>query len=235
MFITTALILGLLGGFHCVGMCGPLVLALPGSGKNDLPAWARKLFYNFGRTFTYAAMGAVMGIVGQAISLAGFQRSLSIILGVLILVVVFLPSRYTNSMTGFFTRSTIWKKTFGKLLQKQSIPAFFAIGVLNGFLPCGLVYTALAGAVATGTIVNSIIFMTVFGLGTAPMLLLTSFLGGLLSIRWKSLFNRLIPVAATALALILILRGLSLGIPYISPVLQDSFSTVAEPECCSGN
>ncbi|MCA9735929.1 MAG: sulfite exporter TauE/SafE family protein [Deferribacteres bacterium] len=226
MFIMTALVLGLVGGFHCVGMCGPLVLALPGTGENSLPAWTRKLFYNFGRAFTYALMGFVMGIIGQAISLAGFQRALSIILGVTILIIVFIPSRYTNSMTSFFTTSKIWKKTFGRLLQKQTIPSFFIIGVLNGFLPCGLVYTALAGAVATGSIVNSTIFMIVFGLGTAPMLLLTSLLGGLLSVRWKSLFNRLIPIAATALAVILILRGLSLGIPFLSPVLQDSFETV---------
>ncbi len=233
MCITTAIFLGFIGGFHCIGMCGPLVLALPGNAENSIAGWSRKLMYNSGRTLTYALMGAVMGLVGQAVSLAGFQHALSIILGVSILLIIFIPARYSNAMSVFFTRSQVWKKSFGKLLQKSSLSAFFGVGVLNGFLPCGLVYTALAAAVAAGSVLNSTVFMIAFGLGTAPMLLLAALLGSMFSIRWKSLFNRLIPVAATILAIILILRGLNLGIPYISPVLQESFHIVHEGSCCS--
>jgi len=214
----TALVLGLAGSMHCLGMCGPIVLALPD--KKDsikISFFSGRLFYNLGRVLTYVIMGFIFGALGQVISLAGFQSALSIVLGILIITSLFLP--LSKTMT-FFTNNSLWKKTLGNLFKKKSYSALAGIGVLNGFLPCGLVYTALAGASASGDILFGGAFMLMFGLGTIPAMIILSFVGKQTKINWQGLIRRALPAMALILGCLLILRGLSLGIPYISPDLS---------------
>ena len=215
----TALVLGTVGGLHCIGMCGPIVIALPQtieSGKTQY--FIGRIIYNFGRVITYVILGLVFGAVGQVISLAGFQSLLSVTLGVIIIASLFLPF---NKTINFINTSPIWRKTLGKLFQKKSFSALLGIGVLNGFLPCGLVYTALAGAVATGSSFEGGLFMFAFGAGTIPALLVVSVIGRVTRVNWQRLIKKALPATAFVLGCLLILRGLSLGIPYISPDLKN--------------
>ena len=203
---------------HCLGMCGPIVLALPDQGaSNKLTFFMGRLFYNFGRVLTYIILGFVFGALGQVISLAGFQSTLSIVLGILVIASLFLPLSKTLD---FFTNNSLWRKTLGKLFRKKSYSALTGIGLLNGFLPCGLVYTALAGASAGGDVLYGGAFMLLFGLGTIPALVVLSFVGKQTKLNWRGLVRRAFPAMALILGSLLILRGLSLGIPYISPDLS---------------
>jgi uncharacterized protein len=216
----TALILGTVGSLHCVGMCGPIVLALPQTGNpSKLHFLTGRLVYNSGRIITYFFLGLIFGGIGQVISLAGFQSTLSIILGVLILASLFLPISKTLDV---INTSPLWRNTLGKLFKKKSFPALAGIGMLNGLLPCGLVYTALAGAVAAGDSLYGGLFMLVFGLGTIPALLVVAIIGRVTKINWQGLIKKALPATMFVLGTLLILRGLSLGIPYISPDLRNA-------------
>jgi len=214
----TAFILGFAGSLHCLGMCGPIVLALPDSQASlKISFYIGRFFYNFGRVITYVIMGFAFGAIGQVISLAGFQSTLSIVLGVLVLASLFLPISKTFT---FFSNNSLWKNTLGNLFRKKSYSALAGIGLLNGFLPCGLVYTALAGASASGDMIYAGSFMFMFGLGTIPAMLVLAVIGKHTQVNWRGLIKRALPAMAIVLGSLLILRGLSLGIPYISPDLS---------------
>jgi len=207
----TALILGTIGSLHCVGMCGPIVLALPQTeNPSKLYFLNGRLAYNFGRIFTYFILGLIFGSLGQVLSLAGFQSTLSIILGGLIIASLFLPISKTVDV---ISTSSLWRNTLGKLFKKKSFFALLGIGMLNGLLPCGLVYTALAGAVAAGDGWYGGMFMLVFGLGTVPALITVSIFGRITKINWYGFLKKILPATMFILGILLILRGMSLGIP----------------------
>lgn len=216
----SALLLGLAGSLHCIGMCGPLVLALPGRDSSRVCFLISRALYNAGRTLTYVLLGIVAGIAGQVISLAGYQQTLSLVLGICLLLAVLIPAGLLLRPLPQTARLSGWfRRLFGTLLRRHSLPALFGLGVLNGFLPCGLVYVALAGAAATGTVTHATGFMLFFGLGTIPAMLATAFGGKMLGLRAGVAVRRLVPAAMLVVAVLLILRGLSLGIPYLSPAL----------------
>ena len=219
----SGLALGFLGSLHCIGMCGPIALALPSQSKSKLSFYSGRILYNLGRVVTYSIMGLVIGLIGQKINLAGYQQIVSIVLGVIILVIVLLPSRIKNYFIQLKPVQIITKKlqsTIGVLFRKGSQGSLFSIGALNGFLPCGFVYVALAGAVALGNVEKSILFMALFGIGTIPAMFSTSIVTNLLGQNFRKRIHRAIPVFASVLAIIFILRGLNLGIPYLSPKLK---------------
>ena len=224
--------LGLAGSLHCVGMCGPLALALPRPPGNLL---AGRILYNAGRTVTYAAMGAVFGLLGQTLLVAGWQQGLSIAAGVLILAYLLSTwlgrGRWSMESTALRLVAPV-QRALGRLLKHTSLGGLFTIGLLNGLLPCGLVYVALAGAAATGTALNGALFMAIFGLGTIPMMLAIALVGPSLYSRFRGRFQRVVPLALGVMALLLILRGLELGIPYVSPNLAAQVEDGAKPACC---
>ncbi|RMH65222.1 MAG: sulfite exporter TauE/SafE family protein [Calditrichaeota bacterium] len=214
----TALVLGIVGSLHCVGMCGPIVLALPHNTTHTFSRFlSGRLTYNSGRIITYALLGLIFGSLGHLIALAGFQSTLSIFLGVLVLSSLFLPLETSFAV---LTRSRLWRSTIGALFRKQSHGALLGIGLLNGLLPCGLVYTALAGAAASGDGLYGAGFMAVFGLGTLPALLIVALIGRRISPSGRPWLRKALPFATFVLGVLLILRGMSLGIPYVSPNLE---------------
>lgn len=227
MQLWTAFLLGFVGSAHCAGMCGPLALALPGGGASS-NFFAGRMLYNLGRIATYALMGAVFGMLGQGAVLAGLQRWVSLALGVVILVGLFISPRFANTVP--MTRAVSWlKAALGNLLQRRALPAMFGMGLLNGLLPCGLVYVACAGATATGHVLSGVQYMAAFGLGTVPMMLTLSLVGTKLHFVLRFKVQRLIPVSLAIVGLLLLLRGMALGIPYVSPKLP------AQPDatsCC---
>ncbi len=221
--LLTALMIGLVGSVHCAGMCGPIVLALPSGGKRNV-FLLNRLIYNIGRILTYALLGLFFGLIGQGLSIAGFQRSVSIISGILILLFVFFPGfgifqiRLDHYTTRFI--QTL-KNRLRILFKRRTYSSQFAIGILNGFLPCGLVYLAIAGALTGGSIIKGASYMAVFGLGTLPMLMAIAFGGKIITFSLRKKLTTLIPAFMVVLGLLFILRGMNLGIPYISPMIQD--------------
>jgi sulfite exporter TauE/SafE len=218
MELWTAFLLGLVGSAHCAGMCGPLALALPPTGNTRALFLAGRLAYNAGRLLTYAAIGAVFGLLGQSLALAGLQRWVSLGIGVALLIGLLASSRFATGLP--VVNAVGWlKSALGRLLQRRSLGSVFALGLLNGLLPCGLVYVAAATATATGHFLTGLQSMVVFGLGTVPMMLAFGLVGPKIQFALRLKLQRAVPFALAAVAVLMILRGLSLGIPYLSPSL----------------
>jgi len=217
--IGSAFVMGLASSLHCVGMCGPLALSLPVSHDNHLSRISGGLIYNSGRILSYASMGLIFGSLGNLFIATQWQSGLSISLGIIILLYLLFPKRYFH-----FTTSTALDKPFtllrqqlGKLFQSKRLSSLFFIGVLNGFLPCGLVYLALSSSVIAASPMNGGMFMLFFGLGTFPMMFTTVLMGNYLNQSIRRKINRAVPVLLFFMAVLLILRGMNLGIPFISP------------------
>lgn len=221
--ILAGFVVGILGSVHCVGMCGPIVVGLPVGFSSRTKLFISRLLYSGGRVITYMLMGAAVGLIGKSIVLAGFQRWLSIAAGVGIILAVVLPSDITQKIFpakfNYLIVDRI-RKVWGTLFQKRTMPSMVAIGLLNGLLPCGFLYAGLAAAATTGSAISAAGYMFWFGLGTVPALLATSLFGSMLNLRVRQFFLRLLPVGAVVLGLLLVLRGMNLGIPYISPKLD---------------
>ncbi len=218
MILWTAFLLGLVGSTHCAGMCGPLVMALPAAGIDRGRLLAGRLAYNGGRIATYAGIGSAFGLLGQSFAMAGLQRWVSIAAGAAILSGLLTSSRFVLSGPIQQLVTTV-KTRLGRLLLRPGFGARFGLGLLNGLLPCGLVYAAAAGATATGSMVDGISYMLAFGLGTVPMMLALGVAGGRLQPAFRFKLQRLMPVGLAVVATLLIIRGLALGIPYLSPDL----------------
>ena len=220
MDVWTGFVVGLFGSFHCVGMCGPIALALPVFGETQFKILVGRILYNLGRIVTYSVMGALFGLFGSRLVLFGLQQNLSIALGALILIYLLIPREIKVKISefGFYKKLVTFIKTnFSQLASKRSTSSLFIIGLLNGLLPCGFVYVGIAGALSTGSWLNGAAYMTLFGLGTFPIMLATAVLGKVINFNLRRRINKLIPVFAGILALLFILRGMNLGIPFISP------------------
>jgi hypothetical protein len=214
-----AFLTGLFGSMHCVGMCGAIALSLPSR------TFFGNFLYNLGRIVTYTFLGLIFGFFGKGLDLLGWQQVLSIVLGGVVILGVFLPQ---------FTKIPLLDKLFFRL--KQSFTPFFkhksnfslfVIGLLNGLLPCGLVYLAIIGSVVMAAPLEGATYMFFFGLGTIPMMQLLAIYKKLLTAEWRRKIFKMMPVFAIVLGLLLIFRGLNLGIPYISPHIEPQ-SGVAE-------
>jgi uncharacterized protein len=237
--LLSALITGLIGSLHCLGMCGPIALMLPQGSRSPVTFLFNRILYNLGRVITYSFLGAICGILGHLVAMAGFQRILSIAVGIIILLAILLPSKVANyiSPRPLIELTSKLKKLWAGLLNSHSVWSLFVIGLLNGFLPCGLLYVALAAASTTGSMLRGVIYMALFGLGTFPLMLAFSLFGGMLPSAIRKLAPRLLPAGAILIALLLILRGLSLGIPFISPRLhtqveQKQDRPLLDTDCC---
>lgn len=229
--IWSGFVLGIMGSFHCVGMCGPIALSLPLKGKNFLQKLYGGVLYNLGRTLTYALMGAFFGFIGQGFEMVGFQQWISIAMGSLMILSILIPTLFKAIKIGQNLPFSAWvRKHMSQLFQKKSFGRLFSIGLLNGLLPCGLVYLAIAGAIGTANTMYGILFMVLFGLGTLPMLLMVSMAGNLISVNIRNRINKVIPFVVVLIGLIFILRGLSLGIPYLSPPEKKLTPTIHQTE-----
>ena len=174
MMLLTAFTIGLLGSFHCLGMCGPIALALPVHDQASLRRWIGRLTYNTGRISTYGLLGGLFGLFGRSLAMAGFQQSVSVALGVAIILEVILPTTLVHRLNPNHRIARFIgqvKKSMQTLFSVRTYPALFGLGTLNGLLPCGLVYVGLAGATATGNAAAGVAYMAIFGLGTLPMML----------------------------------------------------------------
>jgi sulfite exporter TauE/SafE len=234
MFLLAALSLGFLGSFHCIGMCGPIAMAIPVKRNSMFSILGGTLVYNVGRVITYACIGLIFGILGKGFVIAGLQSLLSILLGTGILLLLFIPNLSTASSHIGLVVNLIGKLKYRMrdLFGIHTMCSLFVIGLLNGLLPCGLVYLGTAGALATGGIMKGALFMIGFGIGTLPTMLSMTFIRDFVSLRFRNGIRKIIPLFITAMAVLLILRGMNLGIPYISPSAVVNTSTGMKCHMC---
>ena len=230
--IVSAIIFGLLGSFHCVGMCGPIAFMLPVDRTNSFKKISQILAYHIGRLLAYAIIGLCFGLIGKSLNIFGLQQQLSILIGVLMIVVILIPVHTFNTYNlskPVFTFISKIKTALGTALKKKTADTFLTIGFLNGFLPCGLVYMAVFASIAIGNAWQSSLYMVLFGLGTIPLMTTAIYLGKFLSSTVKQRIQKAIPVFVIIIGLLFILRGLGLGIPYISPTnMQHTASSQME-------
>jgi uncharacterized protein len=217
--VGSALVMGLAGSLHCIGMCGPLALSLPVSHYNRISRATGGLIYNMGRIFSYSMMGLLFGSLGGLIIITRWQSKLSIALGFLIILYLLLPKKYFHfgSNTGLSKPFTLLRQQLGKLFHSTKMSSLFFIGVLNGFLPCGLVYLALTSSIISASPWNGSMFMLFFGMGTFPMMFATVLMGNYLNQSIRQKIYRAVPALLFFMAVLLILRGMNLGIPFVSP------------------
>lgn len=236
MFFWTAFVVGLVGSAHCAGMCGPIALALPLRTDNWFTRVSGGLVYNLGRIITYILLGAIFGLIGKGLHMAGFQLWASIIIGILMIVMVIVPLVFKKmpSLGHIFEGySARLLSGFRSMFRRGDAKSLFGIGLLNGILPCGLVYVAVAGSINTGDIVSGMIYMALFGAGTIPVMLAVSIAGTMISLNFRIFVNKLSPFIIVLLGVLFILRGLSLGIPYVSPKAEALTPVVEKAhKCC---
>ena len=219
MFIS-ALIFGLVGSFHCIGMCGPIAFMLPVDRTNRIKQFFQILSYHLGRLFTYSLIGLLFGFLGKGFYFFGFQQQLSIIVGVLMILAIVLPKafqqyNFSKQLNRFVMKV---KSALGKELKKKGNDTFFTIGFLNGFLPCGLVYMAVFGALVTTNALSGSLYMFIFGLGTIPLMTVVIYLGNFANGLVRKRIQQVIPFIVVFIAILFVLRGMGLGIPYVSPL-----------------
>jgi uncharacterized protein len=231
--LLTAFLFGLISSFHCIGMCGPIAMMLPVNKENQAKKVTQILTYHFGRLTAYAIIGFIFGIIGRGLYLAGFQQKMSIFIGISMIAVILIPekvfAKYNFSKPIFKLISKI-KTSLGSQFKNKSYKSLFTIGLLNGFLPCGMVYVALFGAIAMQNEFYGVLYMILFGLGTVPLMSSVVYLNSFLTLSVRNTIQKLIPFLVVIIGILFIVRGLGLGIPYISPSEMSLFVR-SSPNC----
>lgn len=233
--IIAALTLGFTTGFHCLGMCGPIALSLGITKKKQVNFLLQNLIYQLGRISTYTLLGLILGLVGKSFEMAGFQSYLSIFAGIVIIFMAvssFGGSDYASNIPFLNKYLLKVKMNLGQLLAKTNYSSRYLTGILNGLLPCGMVYMALTSSLAAGGLWQSATFMALFGLGTFPFMFLVVLFGNMISVATRNAFLKFMPIVMIILGTLFILRGLDLKIPYISPpkkALQLKTDSCCEP------
>ena len=230
--LLSAIIFGFLGSFHCIGMCGPIAFMLPVDRQNSVKRFLQIASYHFGRLFTYSLIGLLFGFLGKGFYFFGFQQQISIIVGVLMILVILFP-KILQKLSLSKKISTIVlkiKNGLGKELKKKNNDTFFTMGFLNGFLPCGLVYMAVFGAVTMSNAFTGSLYMFLFGLGTVPLMTAFVYLGNFTKGNFRKNIQKAIPIMVVFIGFLFILRGLGLGIPYVSPA--PVFDLVSSSNAC---
>ncbi|MEN3322742.1 sulfite exporter TauE/SafE family protein [Mariniflexile soesokkakense] len=227
--LISAFVLGLLGSFHCIGMCGPIAFMLPVDRTNTFKKISEIAIYHLGRLLAYSSIGLIFGLIGKSFYLFGFQQQLSIITGVFMIVFIIIPqytlNKYNLSKPIYKLIGKV-KSALGVALKKKTSDTFLTIGFLNGLLPCGLVYVAVFAAIASGNALNGSIYMATFGLGTIPLMTTAIYFSQFLKGNIRQNIQKAIPIFIIVIGILFILRGLGLGIPFISPSpIHDTISS----------
>ena len=211
-------------------MCGPIAMMLPVDRNNPTKKITQILTYHLGRLTAYSSLGLLFGLLGKGLFIAGLQQQLSIVVGLLMIIVAVVPekvfARYNFSKPVYKVISNV-KSSLGKQFKNKSYKSIFTIGLLNGYLPCGMVYVALFGAIAMQSSAIGTLFMFLFGLGTIPMMSAVIYIANFITPKTRNSIQKAIPVLTILIGMLFIVRGLGLDIPYISP---SNMSLFVQPE-----
>ena len=191
----TIFIVALLGSLgHCIGMCGGFVLAYSTSkiekGRTKFFQAFAHLLYSIGRISSYMFIGALFGYLGSAIGFSMHSKGvLFIVLGFVMILIGFSLSgklKFLTVIEHSLAQSPLFKKLFKAVIHSKSLPSFYFMGVLNGLIPCGLVYFFATASIASGSAVMGATVMLVFGLATVPALFILGMLSGFVSqMSWR--------------------------------------------------
>lgn len=208
--LEVAFLIGLVGSMHCIAMCGPLAIVANRIGKNQNVI--NSIIYNFSRIAIYVLLGLLFGLIGQVAIVNGLQKWLSVILGISVVVLsltMFLKPQLNNYLTGQFG---VVFKLLGKMNRpgQRGFKNTALLGVVNGFLPCGLVYMGVAGAIVQTTQLNSALFMLAFGLGTLPMMFSLTFSGSKLLSLVRGNYKRVLSIGLFSFGVFLVYRGIGM-------------------------
>ena len=214
--LTAGLIAGVLGSLHCATMCGPLAMTVYGKGIN-----ARHWVYNLGRINTYVLLGIAFGALGQGMAFFTSQRMLSVLMGAVILILALYPQVQHRLINTSWHKWIIipLRENLRSITGRGKLLSVYLIGMLNGLLPCGVVYMALSMATATGDTLEAVLVMLGFGLGTSPMMMSLGLIATILKHKGRFSVRRVIAYASVAVGILLVVRGMALDIPFISPVI----------------
>ena len=240
--IITGFILGISSSLHCLGMCGPIAMAIPVDRSSNGRILFGAVQYNLGRIFTYSILGVIVGSMGFTLNTFGILQWLSIISGIGLIIFAwrkYIQKSFSSKIPSLGIQSTL-NKSLGKVIRSNSPFKLLLLGGLNGLLPCGMVFTALLNAVLTGEIIYSGLAMVAFGVGTLPAMIAVVFMTNKISQSARQKMNNLVPYLLTIVGVLIILRGLNLGIPYISPTIKavqqtensSVNNTEVEMSCC---
>jgi len=214
-------------------MCGPIAMMLPVDRSNPAKKVFQIILYHLGRLTAYGMLGLFFGILGKGLFLAGFQQKLSIFVGIMMIIFVIVPEKklaqYNFSKPIYKLISKV-KSHLGAQFKRKSPDALFTIGLLNGFLPCGLVYAALFGAIAMQSELLGVAYMVLYGIGTIPMMSAVVLLSNFITVPVRNRIQKLIPIVVILIGSLFIVRGMGLDIPYISPNTT-SLVVQAKPDC----
>ena len=207
--------LGLAGSLHCLGMCGPIVLSYSVGLRGPRPA--AHLAYNAGRILTYMLLGALAGTAGRAIGLlgqlAGLASGARIFAGAAMIVAgVLMVGTFSSSPLVRIGRTGLprrFAQALGKLIVGPAAGSKFALGLLLGFLPCGLIYAALLKALESGGAAAGAFTMLAFGLGTAGALFATGLVSSFAGARLGAWSNRIAAISIMVFGAIILWRGLA--------------------------
>ena len=224
-------------------MCGPIALAIPVNRKNNSTILFGAFQYNFGRIISYAFLGAIIGLIGLSVHTFGILQWLSIVSG--IFLIFFAWRKYLSSLFSRHLPALPFQKhlnaTIGKVIRSKNPLKLSLLGLLNGFLPCGMVYAALLNALLSGNAIDGSLAMVFFGIGTLPAMVSVIYMANKFTPQLRSKFNRIVPYFISLVGLLIVLRGLNLGIPYVSPIIkmEQNHSETSEKaeesvklECC---
>ncbi|WAC14074.1 sulfite exporter TauE/SafE family protein [Dyadobacter pollutisoli] len=211
-----AFTMGLISSLHCVGMCGPIALALPVHKGSRLKQFSGLLLYNSGRALSYSSLGLLVGGIGASIGWLGYLRYLSVFAGLLMLAYVFWPSR----LDSYFHPPVFWarfvhflKQQMAATLQSRSAAGWLMLGIFNGLIPCGMVYMALMSSIATGSMAGSATYMMIFGLGTFPAMISIGIAKQKFTPGLRSRIRRFTPVMLAVAGIWLVMRGVLTDLP----------------------
>jgi sulfite exporter TauE/SafE len=227
---TTAFVTGFVGSLHCVGMCGPIALALPVGGMSSGKVFLSRIFYNLGRITTYSIIGLLMGFLGRSIFFSGLQQEISITIGISLILFLVVSRKVLISKPLRILNESL-KKSFSFFFRQKNLLSMFALGVVNGLLPCGFLYLAATGSVVAGSPLGGMLYMALFGLGTAPAMFSVGMMVKFMNFRLRKIINQITPIYTFCLAVFLIIRGLNLGIPFVSPNFEKTLDKQPIPIC----
>jgi sulfite exporter TauE/SafE len=231
----SGLLIGIAGSIHCVGMCGPLQLLVPSMDKGKKAGIKEFITYHSGRLMLYISIGVISGFLGLQLFLFQSFQWTSIILGIIMLIMAWIGLNNPNKVKAWIMiKIHQWmSSSFHSMRINPSYLLIFNMGLLNGLLPCGLVYFAILNALSTQTLSNSILSMIGFGVGTLPVFIILKGIGLKLSSSENT--RKFQPWILSLVALMIIIRGLNLGIPYLSPKVELSpIHGKPSIECCNG-
>ena len=226
-YIIPAFLIGLGGSLHCIGMCGPLIFSSMMNNQHGNLSLVDWLVYQSGRISVYVIWGILFGFIGTSARMFGWQQNISISLGIGILAILILTKLFPQLEKKFsvILLTQFWKSKLSSLLQNKIKQSDFVKGMLNGILPCGLVYIALAGATAVQDPIKGGVFMAIFGIGTLPLLSALLFVGNQMKMNVRRQLAKWYPAFIGLMAIMLIIRGMNLG-NFFSPALLPGTDTI---------